>query len=828
MNALSRTGSGSRLERAVTGQKKPSTSGTSKRRTTNTVVAAVLVVTASLAAAGAAALHFADSDAAAEALSIADSPRAGAAESGRDGADGVDGESTDANVADAGAIDDGPPAVPIDNDGTVELSAQSPAPLIVTDADLDLVLDADGELAPGTSGVGTIQLPTEGPLANAFLDRPLRGAMGVAYGRDLTHLGAHLRGDERYFYTDLGSQPFDLFLGMEQDGAGDLPQRISTAGTGGASMFVAALDADYFYVSTPCEAMIPADAAPTQRPTNQRQNDHADASASEIPGVSLDLSSFDPGGCGLGWSIGGNIAFESILGDRGIAIPADFGAHVVIDGTIPVHPSASLDGELFFRFESDRAEVWANGELDLGVSFMEGAAEVNIPAIRGSFGMAITPTRFDLALTATAGTPAADGSPIELLADLAPVRGHVDVDGQLMIDNGVVLESSFLELSGDISVSPTPVRTASDVEMDDVFAAEALVRIDRVGVLVSGSVSASPLTELSVSGAAQLEFLAPFADASDAYLEVSGSLGLGDTGLGADALLRIDADGALTRGRIDLQGFGQLDVEGRLGANGFQLTGSAEAVVPIGDLDQVAANLVDQTSTDVTLQALNAQIDERVNEIAASNPSKGTELRNTITDLRQAFEEIAAVRETIAYNDRLIAQRWRDHQADIDWHYSLSTFDQITDKIPHGVRLAAIVTEIEALKFANTVQYGYIDAANLVVSTSQQAVIAIIGWDEELNALLSLQTEAYLGTLVGNVLATVLNGADAILDSFGVDGSATGTVTFTVGTDGIGASANLQCCRDGVCEQLAGATVTLSPTVEVCATMLGVPACAAL
>ena len=494
---------------------------------TKTVIAAGFVVAACLAAAGAAALHFADSDAAAETLSIAGSSAPGGTSA--DDAIGteagsVDEDSAEINVADAEATDTSSSGATVDDD-TVVLATESPAPLVVTDADLDdVVLDADGELAPGTTGVGTIQLPTEGPLADAFLDRPLRGAIGVALGRDLDHLGAHLRDDERYFFTDLGSQPFDLFLDLDQsqDGADDLPQRISTAGTGGASMFVAALDGDYFYISTPCEAMIPADAPATQRPATQRQNDHADASASQIPGVSLDLSSFDPGGCGLGWSIGGNIPFQPILGDRGITIPDDFGAHVVIDGTIPVHPSASLDGELFFRFESDRADVWANGELDLGVAFLEGAAEVTIPAVQGTFGMSISPSRFDLALTATAGSSLADGSPVEMLADLAPIRGQVNVDGQLMIDNGVVLESSFIELSGDISISPTPVRTTSSVEVDDVLSADALVRIDRVGVLVSGSVAASPLSELSVSGDAKLEFLAPFADASDAYLEVSG------------------------------------------------------------------------------------------------------------------------------------------------------------------------------------------------------------------------------------------------------------------------------------------------------------------
>ncbi len=790
---------------------------TATRATSKTTAAAALAVTASLVAAGVLALHLTDRGSQPVAAAAADPAATTDAAA----------DATAPEIAPEIDPENEPAPVTQEPDGTVVVTTGGPAAVVVTDADLDVILDADGELAPGTTGVGTIQLPTEGPLADAMLDRPLRGAIGVAYGRDLAHLGAHLLDDQRYVYSDLGSQPFELFLDLDetQSGAGALPQRISTAGSGGASMFVAALDGDYFYISTPCAAMIPADAPAGSRPAGQRSNEHAEASASQIPGVSLDLSSFDPGGCGLGWSIGGSVPFSPILGDRGISIPADFGAHVVVDGTIPVHPSATLDGELFYRFDPDSASVWANGELDLGVAFLEGAAEVNIPAIRGTFGLGITPTRFDIAITATAGSSATEGSPSELLADLAPIRGQVDVDGQLTVDGGVVLDTSFLELSGDISISPTPVRTTSAVEVDDVFSADALVRIDRVGVMARGSVVASPLTALSVGGEAQLEFLVPFADASDAYLEVSGALGLGTTGLGADARLRIDRHGALAQGRIDLQGFGGLDVEGRLGANGFQLTGTVEAILPIGDLDQVAANLVDEASTAETLRSLNAQIDQRVNEIAASDPAKGAELRTTIGDLRQAFDDIASIRETIAYNDRLIAQLWRDHQADIDWHWALNDVDRFFDKGPHAFRLGVILAEIEALKLANTVQYGYIDTANLVVSTSQQTVIAIIGWDAELNALLSLQTEAYLGTLAGNVVATVLNGADAILDAFGVDGSAAGTVTFTVGSEAIAASAELEWCRDGVCEQLVDASVTLIPTVEVCATMVGVPAC---
>lgn len=82
---------------------------------------------------------------------------------------------------------------------------------------------------------------------------------------------------------------------------------------------------------------------------------------------------------------------------------------------------------------------------------------------------------------------------------------------------------------------------------------------------------------------------------------------------------------------------GGLDVEGWLGPDGFELIGAAETGLPIGDLDRVAANLVDQTTNAEVIRVLDAQIDERVDRIASGDPATGTELRNTIGDMRQAF-----------------------------------------------------------------------------------------------------------------------------------------------------------------------------------------------
>ena len=606
--------------------------------------------------------------------------------------------------------------------------------------DTDIVVGDDGRIDPSTTGTATLELPTTGALANAFVDRPLRGRIGVALGSELEALGAHLRPDQQYLYADLGRQEFNLFLDLDDDHAGaqGLPERISTGGIStGSVVLVVDVTGDYLYLSTPCPAMIPAGSGSTPRPAAQRASEYADHDASEIPGVSVDLSGFDPDGCGIGWSTAGVVPFEPILGQRLIEIPDDFGAHVVVDGTVPLSAGLSLDGEMFYRFLDDRAMMWANGELDVGVSFLKGAAEVQLPAVRGTFGAEVTSRNLDLWVTATAGSSASDGSPSELLTDLAPIRGQVDLDGELHVADGDILATSFLQLTGDMSIAPTPVRFDTEIEVVDILAAEALVRIDSTGVMARGKVQASPVPALGLGTSAELEFLVPFADPANSYLQVRGEMTLGDTDLGADAELRIDRNGALARGTVDLAGLGGLDVEGWVGPDGFQLTGAVQATLPIGDLDRVAAKIIDETDNDVVIDTLNRQIDERINQIGSADPAKGTELRNTVNDMRKAFDDIRAVRATIAYNDGLIANLWKQHQADIDWHWALNDFDRFWDTGPHGIRLAAIVAQIEALKFANTVQYGYIDVANTVVSATQQTVLAIIGWDGQLNALLS-------------------------------------------------------------------------------------------
>ncbi|NOX31337.1 MAG: hypothetical protein GXP35_14995 [Actinobacteria bacterium] len=709
-----------------------------------------------------------------------------------------------------------------EGDLTISLGAGA---LTLTDANVAVSQDSAGDYTQVDSGTATLELPTVGVLSDTFIDRPLRGAIGMATGAELAHIGAHLSPEKLYLYADLGSQPFNLFLDLEDtfEGAAGLPEQVSTVGLGGSALFIADIEGDYFYLSVPCEAMLPTGQGSGSR--TKQDNQYADDDSSLIPNISLDLSSFDPGGCGLGWSAAGAIPFTPLANERIVDFPDDFTAHLVIDGTIPVHPAASLDAETFYNFGPESASIWANGELDIGVPMLKGAVEISLPAARGTFGMVASDDSFQLWVTANIGEGAQEGELLELLTELSPISGRLDLDGELHIIDDEVQSDSFFQLSGNLRLGLGPLEALSGGDLDDIANVEAIVRIDATGVAINGSARLSPVSILDVVGTAQVELLVPFADPAESFFTMEGQLEIGLVDLGVQAALRIDKNGVVARGDLALGSMAAIAIEGKAGPDGFQLTGSAEATLPIGDLDKVAANLVDATANEEVIRRINLQVDERIGQIAGGDAAKATELRNTFRDFRSAYDTIGQARTNIAYNDALIANLWADHQADIDWHWALNDFDRFWDKGPHALRLGAILAQMEPLKIANSVQYGYIDVANLVVSGTQQGVIAIIGWDEDLNTLMSLQSEAYAKTLGGNFVATVLNGADAILDAFGIDGSAHGVVEFTVGTEGIGATAYLDWCRDGSCERLAGATIDLTDTPRLCGTFLGVENC---
>ena len=720
--------------------------------------------------------------------------------------------------------------------GEVTIDLPGDTDLDLGDVDIDVIVDESGEVIGIDNGFAVVDLPLSGALKDAFMDSTLPARVGMGTGAELAHLKAHLIDDHDYLYFEFGSQDFDLHLdlGDEFNGADNLPQRISMNTDTGSTIFVADMNADYFYFSVPCNAMIGQSTPKKARPDKKRENSLAKSEA-DIPGLSVDLTNVDPGGCGIGWSTGGNIPFTPLMEERLSEIPQDFTSHIVIDGTIPVHPLFTVDGESFIRFDPDGMRTWSNAEMQAELAYARGAVDVSIPTAIGTIGfLTISPisTEMDggievrLAVTADAGTDLAGGVPPALLEELLPVSGELELDGVLHYKGLGLTDDSFVEINGEMAMSSNNVvHNLTSPDSEDVFHATGRIRVDSDGIVATATAEQSPFPEVDLNGTATLDIGIPFDSLEDSFLQFTGSANFGETDIGAEALIRLDNDGLLVTGDIELVDYGYVEVLGRIGPGEVTLHGEAEVVVPIGDLDQLADRVLSDMTNQEQIASLDRAIDRRVNELSAASPREEAKLRTTIAAFRLAYAEVQKANDNIRINNEKIAGVDRRIKAEKDRHAALSFGQRIIDATPHGIKLAALETERAAYVAANKTNAAYRDTSNALLSSTAQATIAAVAWDDELNDLVTMQAEAYWGNLTTAIANTLLLGVDSILDAFLIDGSLVGMVDITVGTEALAGAGNLEWCRDGECSGATGVDVSFSPAFSVCGTVLGLNNC---
>jgi Ca2+/Na+ antiporter len=721
----------------------------------------------------------------------------------------------------------------VSGDVTIELPGDTD--LDLGDADLEVIVDEAGKVIGVEEGFAVVDLPLSGALAGAFMDSLLPARVGMGTGAELAHLKAHLIDDHDYLYFEFGSQPFDLHLDLAEqfNGAGNLAQRISMGTDTGSTVFVVDMNGDYFYLSVPCDSMVGRSAPKKKRPSEKR-TDWTPMNEAEIPGLSVDLTNFSPG-CGLGWSTGGTIPFTPMMEERMSEIPQDFTSHIVIDGSVPVHPLFTVDGESFIRFDNDGMRTWSNAELDAGLAYGSGVVDVSIPAAVGTVGfLAISPVTTEndgavevrLAVTATAGTNLTTAVPQQVLEELLPVSGELDLDGVLHYKGPGLTEDSFVELNGDITMSHSnAVHELTEPESDDFYQATGRIRVDGTGIVATAQASNSPFPHVDLNGTATLDIGIPFDALDNSFLEYQGSARLGETDLGADTRIRLDNQGLLVTGEIELEEYGNVEVLGRLAADELTLHGETEVVVPIGDLDQLADRVLQDMTNEEQIAALDRAIDRRVDELSVSHPERETELRTTIRGFRLAYAEVRKANENIRINNSKIADVDRRVSAEKARHAKLSALEKIPDLVVHTPKLAALEAERATYVTANSANAAFRDSANALLASTAQATIAAVGWDDELNDLLTMQAEAYWGTLTTAIIDTLLRGVDSVLDAFAIDGSLVGTVNITVGTEALAGASQLEWCRDGECSLATGVDVSFTPVFDVCGTVLGIRSC---
>jgi hypothetical protein len=730
-----------------------------------------------------------------------------------DGPTGDDNSTTDDTRTTDDDNDDRDTATPIEDllaDGdSVELAETillpGPAGTVVDAPGIEVTMDSEGRAIAVAPAVGQISFPTVGILADATVSRTLGGIVGTATGAELTDLDAHLRDDVVYWYVIL-DEATTISTGLD---ASTLPSVFEVPGGNRGIVVIDPLD-PYVYVGFPCPGETTAPAT-----------------------VDVSISDYK-GGCGFGVSATSRIPVDLTLAnsidERFAGLEADW----VIDGESPVSPNLNVVGSTYVDLRDEGRDgfaVVAEGEFSIGISFRGGDLPFDIPIGRATVGYDNSIVAEDVWFSGYLGDDIVAGGDVSFVTDFLSGEGDLEIDGRLRLDYASdgsvsVSDDSFLQAEGRAALGFGRFAADSGVEFVAQQSADFFARIDNTGFVGNGTLAASPIPGVDFGGEASIAVDIPFDDITDGFVEIEGRFRVGGIDLDAGGRLRIDRAGVTVSARLTSPA-GGFELTGEIGPGGVQLTGEANIVIPIGDLDKVAEQFARDAGLAETVRRLEDRVDRAIDGIATTDPDRAARLRNLVRDFRNARAEIDKIQDTIDYNDGLIEENWNLlAQAGRDWE-AYSDFERVFYAIPHGAYTASLHTAISALQLANTTQSVFMDAALLTLTGLESGLIELTGTDPELRAAQALVLELRAKNAVDGVIATVLNGVDAVLDVFGIDGSLTGRVRVSVGTEGFDAELDLSWCRDGDCETIVGGSLTF-PDFRACATVIGIEACIAL
>jgi len=785
------------------------TLATSRRRLTRRARAiAVMVGLTTLAVLAAACAAESNAD-----LAMSDAVSGGAAlnDPTRPGDRGGAPEPIEPSLGDANPSDELVDSIPVEElldgaEGSVEVERTFRLPgeaaTLVDAPGIELASDSQGRVVAIAPAAGEISFPVVGVLENATISNPLKGIVGTATGAELSDLGAHLLDDVVYWYVILNDAT-TISTGIA---ASALPSVFEVPGDSRGIVVIDPLD-PYVYVGFPCQG---------------------EPSSPVAADVSID--SFK-GGCGFGVSESSRIPIEltlaSSIDERFESLTADF----VIDGETPISPNVSVAGSTYVDLREGDGEEFAlvaEGEFSVGISFRGESLPFDIPIGRATVGYDKSIVGDDLWFSGYLGDDVIAGGDVSFVTDFLSAEGDLQIDGRLRRNfasdgSASLADDSFLQAQGSASLGFGLFSADSGVEFAPQQSANFFARIDNTGFMANGTLAASPIPGVDFGGEASIDIEIPFDDIENGYVEIVGQFQVGAIDLDAGGRLRVDRDGVIVSARLTSPA-GGFELTGEIGPAGIQLTGEAEIIIPIGDLDKVAENFARDAGLAETIRRLEERIDRAIDDIAASDPDRGARLRILVRDFRNARTEINKIQDTIDYNDSLIDINWDLlAQAGRDWE-NYSDFERVFYAAPHAAYTGSLHTAISALQLANTTQAGFMDVALLTLTGLESGLIELTGTDPELRAAQALVLELRAKNTVDGVIAVVLNGADAVLDVFGIDGSLTGRVRVSVGTDGFDAELDLSWCRDGDCETIVGGSLTF-PDFRACATVIGIEAC---
>ncbi|HEX2875476.1 MAG TPA: hypothetical protein VHP33_29695 [Polyangiaceae bacterium] len=438
--------------------------------------------------------------------------------------------------------------------GTVMVDVPNDEHVTLLEAKVKLEYDsAKGTGLQSLHGSVRLPFPDIGFMSETSVKDPISAAVGYDLGKNLKEVDAPLKDDRKYLY-------FTFSAGLEAN-VGDL--EISTGVNQSATMTLDVSDPAFFLKASLGGLMGPVDEASV----GFSIGGHLPFTPLNTWGIDAAAASFD----GHFW-IGGKVNLNDVK------LPLAIGGNTVYD----LDPND--DGKTLFEQPKDGFQFGSNSELDL--SLAAGLISFEIPiaqaTITGRAGG-------DEAYAWYSGmTKAGNGwMPAEV-----PLKNTMELKTAGHASSN--LDEMYFTAEGELAFDAGKLGDWTGIDLTDLALAKATLDIDKDGVLVTGTASASFSPYLGLMG--NVDAVGYFNGRPEGwYVTLDGQLVVSGIDLSADAHARLDRHGMLVSGVFETP-ISLIDMSGSITARGVDLRGHAEVTIPI-----VAGKEIAQWVTDAAV-----------------------------------------------------------------------------------------------------------------------------------------------------------------------------------------------------------------------------------
>ena len=447
--------------------------------------------------------------------------------------------------------------------GTVVIDVPNNQHVTLLEAKVSLTYDAArGTGLQSFEGTVRVPFPAIGFMSDTKVSDPVYASVGYDLGANLTQkLDAPLKDERKYLY-------FTFSAGLSAQ-IGDMT--VSAGNGQSATMTLDVSDPAFFLKASLGGLMGPVDEASV----GFSIGGHLPFVPENTWGIDENATTFD----GHIW-IGGTVNLNDLK------LPIAIGGKTVVN----IDPNG--DGKTLFTDPAGGFQFGSNSELDL--SLEAGAISMSVPIAKGTI---VGKVATDEAWAYYSGNVKAGNGwmpaevPLKNTATLMSA-GHASTH----------IEESYFKAEGDLSLDAGKLGAWTGIDLNDLALARATLLVDKDGVLVTGTASASFSPYLGMKG--DVDAVGYFdGNPQGWYVTLDGRLVVSGIDLSADAHARLDQNGLLVNGKFQTP-ISLIDMTGSISKGGVDLEGRAEVTIPI-----VAGKEVLQWVTDAAVCGTEAVAD---------------------------------------------------------------------------------------------------------------------------------------------------------------------------------------------------------------------------